>query len=454
MNVLKFGGTSMGDENTWRRVLDIINGYETPVVVVSATAHTTRQLLAAADKALENLEQARQISHSIKNRHHQLIDQFLNDSHHPQKADIQQSCTNRINKIIEILDKRLQDIASTKKISPKNKDAIASLGEQLSAYLLARCGKAYGLKTRWVDVRQIIKTDSNFGQANPDFQQITQSINLLHKEIKHGTVPVLGGFYGENYKGEITTLGFEGSDYTASLLGAALQAKAIEIWTDVSGIYTCDPNVVQHSRPISQLSFQEATEMAYFGAKVLHPCTMKPAAAADIPIIVKNIFEADHPGTKIHNQQTRNGWAKAITYLSDITILTITSNGSMKGYQFLAQVFKRLHENGISVNAVTTTEASVSVALQANFNMQILQQDFEDIGSVNRNPTQGLISLIGCRFDTAESINQYIFSAIPEAKPSLISYSKTKQNLCIAVSETELIPAVCRIHDSLFGEGG
>ena len=358
-----------------------------------------------------------------------------------------------IDHCFDVLNALLQKITEKRSLSPKTKDAIASIGEQLSAHLFTHCGHAYGLKTQWIDARSIIKTDADFGKANPDQTKIARNVFNIQQAVNDGFVPIIGGFYGENYKGEITTLGFEGSDYTASLLAAALQAQAIEIWTDVSGIYTCDPGIVKEARSIPELSFQEATELAYFGAKVLHPSTMKPAAAKNIPVFVKNIFDAGHPGNKIHGEKKEDGRAKAITYLNDITILTITSNGSLMGHRFLALVFSLLDTHHISVNAVTTTEASVSVALQANFNMQILQQDFEDIGTVNRNPNQGLISLIGCIFETAESINQYIFSAIPEAKPSLISYSKTKQNLSIAVSETELIPAVCRIHDSLFGEG-
>lgn len=440
----------MGDENTWRIVLDIISRYENPVIVVSATARTTRQLVAAGELATDDINQALEISRSIKERHHKLVQAFLEDTDHQEKEVFQKACSNRIDDCISTLDNLLQAIAQKKSLFLKDKDAIASFGEQLSAYLFAQCGMAYGFKTRWIDARKIIKTDSDFGQANPDSEKITHHSKIIQKSIVNGFIPVLGGFYGENKEGQVTTLGFEGSDYTASLIGAAIRAKTIEIWTDVSGIYTCDPNVVQHAQSIPELSFQEATEMAYFGAKVLHPSTMKPAAAARIPVLVKNIFDSDQPGTKIHTKQATNGIAKAIAYLKDITILTITSNGLLKGHHFLGEVFKYLDQHHITVNAVTTTEASVSVALKSEIDVEEIQQQYKEIGTVNSNKHQGLISLIGCDFSNSQSVNSHIFSAIPDVTPSLISYSKRKQNLNIAVPEMVLIPAVCNIHDRIF----
>lgn len=449
MIVLKFGGTSMGNEHTWRTVLDIINTYRNPVVVVSATARTTRQLIAAGKAARDDLDNALSISKAIAERHETLIDNFLAKTNR-EHDEIAASCKFWIVERIQELDDLLQQIAVQKTFSLQIKDTVASIGEQLSAYLFARCGRAYGLKTQWIDARSIIKTDSDFGQADPNYTRIKQNASTLKTASAQNQIPILGGFYGEDEQQQITTLGFEGSDYTASLLGAALQAEAVEIWTDVSGIYTCDPNVVLGARPIPELSFQEATELAYFGAKVLHPSTMKPVAAAEIPVFVKNIFEADHPGTKIHHQQNGSGWAKALTYLQDIIILTVTSKGECSGHQFLARFFNELHNSHIPVNAVTTTEASVSVALLADAVTEELCHKFGQIGMVTKEIDQGLISLVGCEFEKAGDIRQTIYSAIAEDTPTLISYSKTKQNFNIALPKTQLIPAVCRIHDALF----
>lgn len=450
MIVLKFGGTSMGDEHTWRTVLDIISTYQHPVVVVSATARTTRQLIAAGHAARDDLDNARLISHSIAQRHRQLITNFLDDAHHPNRDKIAATCHQWITDRVEFMDVLLQHISDEKNLSLQIKDALASIGEQLSAYLFAQCGQAYGLETQWVDARKVIKTDSDFGQANPLTQKISRQAKQLMKLSRDNILPVMGGFYGENEEGNITTLGFEGSDYTASLVGAATRAEAIEIWTDVSGIYTCDPHVVSHARPIPELSFQEATELAYFGAKVLHPATMKPVASAHIPVYVKNIFDPDHPGTKIHHKKNEQRWAKAITYLQDIVILTVTSAGEHSGHAFLARFFDELHRLHIPVSAVTTTEAAVSVALQAEYVDDRLSQRFGDAGSVTLQPDQSLISIVGCSFEGARAIRETMFNALQDNEPSLISYSKAKQNFNIALPKTELIPAVCRIHNILF----
>ena len=454
MVVLKFGGTSMGDEHTWRTVLDIIKSYQNPIIVVSATARTTRQLIAAGETARDDLTQALEMHNAIKQRHLSLIANFLATTASGTNNEIKSACTKWINERMQVFENLLKNIAADKIFTAHTKDAVASIGEQLSAYLFAQCGRAYGLPMQWADARNIIKTDDDFGQANPLRDEIKRHSVLLAKLSQEDKIPVMGGFYGENKQGQITTLGFEGSDYTASLIGAALQAEAVEIWTDVSGIYTCDPNVVSDARPIPHLSFQEATELAYFGAKVLHPSTMKPVAAEKIPVFVKNIFEANHPGTKIHQEQTGTAWAKAITYLHDIIILTVTSRGMLSGHQFLARCFEELHNSHIPVNAVTTTEASVSVALQADDVTEELCRTFEQVGTVTKENDQGLISLVGCNFSTARDIRQTIFTAIVDDTPALISYSKTKQNLNVAVPKTQLIPAVCRIHNTLFKKTG
>lgn len=452
MRVLKFGGTSMGDEHSWRQIMDIIDGYHEPVIIVSATARTTRQLVSAARLAVSEHGKAVDIADAIKERHTTLVKNFLAhaDPAGPLAAEIDEDCRAWIDRRIEDLRRMLQAIHRCNECTPRANDAVASIGEQLSAYLFARCGQAYGLSTTWVDAGKVIRTDASYGQAVPDREQIKHRVQPLAKAISQKYIPVMGGYYGQDEKGHTTTLGFEGSDYTASLVGSALQAEAIEIWTDVSGIYTCDPRVVAGARPIPELSFREATELAYFGAKILHPATMKPAASQQIPVYVRNIFEPDHPGTKIHGEQQANGWAKAITYMSDIVILTVTADGNREGHRFLAAVFSALDQARLPVNAVTTTEASVSVALSGNEKLEQLHHRLAQLGSVDIQQEQGLISLIGCSFEQMQTLQERVWSSIATTVPTLISYSRTKRNLNIGLDETELIPSVCAIHEMLF----
>lgn len=440
----------MGDEHTWRKVLRIIEGYDRPAVIVSATARTTRRLIAAAEAAVNNHKEAISISDTIKERHINLIHNFMD--HYPSEdagAMVERS-EEWIATCMQQLKADLETISEERSLSAKHKDAIASIGEQLSSRLLVYCASVYGLPVAWVDARNIIKTDSDFGSANPDYPKIEGAIGNMSRLIEDGKIPVMGGYYGQDAQGATTTLGFEGSDYSASLVGSFLAADAIEIWTDVSGIYTCDPRIVEDAFPIQQLSFREATEMAYFGAKVLHPATMLPAEEKGIPIMVKNIFEPNHPGTLIDKEAPYNGDVKAMTFMKEVLILTITSPHTQMGYEFLSDVFGALKTHHCPVNVVTTTEASVSVALKEEYINKSLLDMLELIGSVDRTEHAGIISLIGCRFKQTGEFGQKILSLLPASDIYMISYSKPKRNMNVVVGESSVEEAVIAIHRELF----
>lgn len=450
IRVLKFGGTSMGDEHTWRKVLDIASSYERPVIVVSATAHTTRQLLSAAEAALDSYEKALETSSQIRTRHEKLVNGFLEHYEGIDTTSAREHCLSWIDKQIADLNSHIKEIRDTQKISRATKDAVASIGEQLSSGLFAVCGQIYGLDSTFIDAREIIKTDSDFGKANPDIQQIQEAITKITSEVEQHRIPVLGGYYGENENGELTTLGFEGSDYTASLVGAALNCEAIEIWTDVSGIYTCDPRVVEEATPIPEISFREATEMAYFGARVLHPSTLKPAAEMDIPVYVRNIFEPEHPGTKIFSKADFNVPVRAVAFQDQVVIITVNAPSTLMGYQFLSNVFQILKEHHITVDLVTTTEASVSIALERPEKLNIIVDELGEIGEVTLTERQGLISLIGFGLSNVDAISDQVLGSVKGDPISLISFSLDKRNLNIILPEDHLVDTVRSIHRSLF----
>lgn len=453
MRVLKFGGTSMGDEHTWRRVLDIIKKYDRPVVIVSATARTTRRLIAAAELAPVDFGQASTIANEIKERHELLVRNFMNhfeDDGNKAITELKNQCLEWTEDRTDTLLQYLNEIAEEGELEPLMKDAVAGIGEQLSSRLFACCGSAYGLQTAWIDARNIIKTDSNFGNANPDLSLISKNSEEISRRVDDDFIPVMGGYYGEDSNGTATTLGFEGSDFSASLVGSALDAEGIEIWTDVSGIYTCDPRVVEEAYPINKLSFREATEMAYFGAKVLHPSTMNPAEEKQIPILVKNIFDPSHPGTVIQGEADTEGHAKAMTFLEDVSILTVTSPHTRMGYDFLSGVFSILKDFRTSVNVVTTTEASISLALASEHIGNDLIESLNNLGEVRKKENQGIISLIGCKFTTMEQMTGHVFQAIPETRLSMISYSSDKKNLNMVLPADLLLPSVRAVHQKLF----
>lgn len=440
----------MGDEDTWKRVIDIIKQYDQCFVIVSATARTTRHLVAAAEKArTNNVDEALEIADEIESRHRRLVSNFA-DSLSGEHTSLSGNCDTWISEIIENLKAALQSIPHSEDRIKAREDAIASTGEQLSSYLFAQCCKMAGVDARWIDATDIIRTDSDFGQANPDSTYINENLQRLETSLAKSDVPVMGGYYGEDSNGNITTLGFEGSDYTASLVGAALDAEAIEIWTDVSGIYTCDPRYVADAKPIKQLSFQEATELAYFGAKVLHPSTTKPAAAKNIPLLVKNIFEPEAPGTIISGSSVSGNDAKAITFKENGIILTVTSAQTVMGYEFLAGVFDTLRYFHMPVDAVTTTEASVSISIEDRNEITDIAQQLKSFGSVDIKKDRGIISLVGCRKEETSDLIKKVISPLEGKTIDLLSYSRKKGNLNLVVDRQDTIPVVQQIHRLLF----
>jgi aspartate kinase len=446
MRILKFGGTSMSDANTWKQVIDIIAQYKSPFVVVSATARTTRKLIKAATAALDDIEEARRIAADIKQRHEKLTAEFLNN--YQGKEYLIKNSNAWIEKQIEELNTQLDAINNEQELAKQKKDSVASIGEKLSSYLFAQCASAAGLTTQWVNATDIIRTDSEFGQANPDEEYIGSQAVSLKELITKDKNPVMGGYYGMDKNGHTTTLGFEGSDYSASLIGAALDAEAIEIWTDVSGIFTCDPRFVPDAKPIPQLSFQEATELAYFGAKVLHPSTTKPASKKKIPVWVKNIFEPDEPGTCISTESSNRESVKAITYKENCTIVTVTSSQTVMGYEFLAGVFDILRWHHLAVDVVTTTEASVSIGIENGSNLDNAIEKLSSYGSVDVLNNQGIISLVGCRKE--KSLITDILSEVKNVPKNLISYSHSKGNLNLVINKDKVLTVVKQIHQKLF----
>lgn len=450
IHILKFGGTSMNNHHTWKNVLEIIKSYEQPVVVVSATARTTRRLLEAGTlTAAGKTSEASAISADIRQRHIDIIEFFLDENPHPKNELIRKSCLKKIEEITGKLNKLLQYIGKHKSFSPQMKDAVASLGEQLSSYLLAQCGLALNMQTQHVEARKLIKTDAQYGSASPNLPLIIQKCGSLETVMKSGFIPIIGGFYGEAPNGTVTTLGFEGSDYTASLLGHALNASAIEIWTDVSGIYSCDPRVIAKAKPIAELSYEEATEMAWYGAKVLHPATLKPARGKDIPVKVKNIFDPGAAGTVISARASGNDRVLAMAIKTETALLTIHAGETLMGTAFLSRVFALLQKHLVPVDAIQTTEASITLALAETLAGEALLSDLQQTGETKLSGGKAIISLIGCRIPAAQQLTETVFRAA--ATVDLISFSHEKKLLSLVLDEQFVTDTAKNIYDSVFG---
>jgi aspartate kinase len=451
INVLKFGGTSMADHQTWKKVLQIISGYENPLVVVSATARTTRQLVQAGTLAADGkLDEALKISEGIKERHHTIVKEFLAENPHEKNKLIEESCFKNTDAKIGKLNKLLDYTHQQGKLSPQMKDAISSTGEQISSYLLAQCGLALNLLTQHIEARKIIKTDAEYGKANPNKLLISQKCGSLETVLESGFTPIIGGFYGEAPDKTITTLGFEGSDYTASLIGGAIQAETIEIWTDVSGVFTSDPRYIPEAKPLKEISYFDATEMAYFGAKVLHPSTLKPAQEKNIPVLVKNMFEPEAPGTTILRNSSYNRDVLAMSFKKNMAIITVSAYETLMGFSFLTKVFSVLEKYRLAVDAVNTTEASVTIALSEEDLPKELTNDFIETGNVSIEKEKGIITLIGCALQTSDSLTEKVFNAIGDTNIDMISFTKEKRIFNLVLDEKQIIDAARLIHKKLF----
>jgi aspartate kinase len=451
INVLKFGGTSMADHKTWKQALEIIKNYEYPVVVVSATAQTTQQLLEAAQLASNGkLEDAFEFSKSIQNRHNEIVSEFLSENPHAKHNLIKDSCEKHTASKISKLNKLLTYTERQADLSPQMQDAILAIGEQISSYLLAQCGLSLDMMTQHIEARKLIKTDEEYGRANPNLMLINQHCGSLETVLESGFTPIIGGFYGETKDKTVTTLGFEGSDYTASLIGGAIGAETIEIWSDVSGIYTGDPRCIPEARPLKEMSYYDATEMAYFGAKVLHPSTLKPAQERNIPVLVKNSFKPEDAGTRIVRESDHDLEVLSLSFKKQLATITVNAYETVMGYSFLTKVFSILGKHRLAVDAVNTTEASVTIALSDNKYLDELSKEFVEVGTVNIKKGKGLLTLIGCSIHSADILTEKIFSALGSTKIDMISFSKEKRILNLVLNDDELVEAAKKVHSKLF----
>lgn len=441
----------MNDHQTWKQVLDIIKKYEYPVVVVSATARTTRQLIEAAKlSASGKMDEASEIADDIHKRHVELVNSFLIENDHPKHQLIKESCEKKVEEKISHLLKLLQYIQKKGALSAPMQDSVAAIGEQISSYVFAQCGLATDQLTQHIDAKKIIKTNAEYGSANPNRALINQKSGSLETILENGFTPIIGGFYGEAPDGTTTTLGFEGSDYTASLIGGALHASAIEIWTDVSGVYTGDPRFIDSASPISELTYFDATEMAYFGAKVLHPSTLKPAQERNIPVFVKNMFKPEEPGTKIVRESHLQKEFLALSFKKEMALVTVSAYETVMGYSFLTKVFGVLETFRLAVDAVNTTEASVTIALSESEKLEDLSKELIEVGTVELETQKGLISLIGCKPSQMDVLSNKVFDVMGSVNLDMITYTKEKRILSFVVDDSLTEEMSRLIHRSVF----
>ncbi len=445
--IMKFGGTSVEDIEAFRNVARIVKSASAQpiVVVVSAIGGFTDALLASVERA--NDGDARAATRSLEQgfeRHAVIARQLLGNE-------------ARVTFESEIADARRQMrqlhkiIAAHPVTSPPLRDEIVASGELLASQLLAAVLRENGIAARYVDARRMIKTDESYGGATPLAETATATQAALSPLIDAGEIPVVGGFIASTAKGATTTLGCGGSDFSAAIIGAALDAREIQIWTDVSGVLTADPRVVPAARTIPVLSYQEAAELAYFGAKVLHPKTIQPAMDRKIPVRVCNSRAPHEAGTQIVSEsEAAPQTIKAIAHKSGITTVQITSARMLGAHGFLRALFEVFGSHQTAVDVVTTSEVSVSLSIDDASALPELIPDLEQLGAVEIEEHRTIVSVIGEGLRGTPGIAARVFSTISDINVSMISVGASSVNLTFMVDDTRAQETIVRLHRAYF----
>jgi aspartate kinase len=448
--VVKFGGTSVADAEAIQRAASIVKSRRErrPIVVVSALAGVTNALLALAEQSARGqLIGAIRSVESLRERHMQQAELLLGGS--PECVEV----CGEMSALIDELAHLTEALNTLGDATPRSLDAIASYGEQLSSLLVVAAFKRCGLTAEHVDARDVVITDGNFTRAEPDVDAIAEaSLRVLAPIARDGRVAVLGGFIGSTPQGLTTTLGRGGSDYTAALLGAALQAEAIEIWTDVDGMLTADPRVVEGALLLDRVGFDEASELASFGAKVLHPMTIYPAVRLGIPVYVLNSRRPEGKGTLITFEAPRRP-VTAIAGKSGVTLIRLRTPRMLLTEGFMRTTFDVFHRHRISVDVVATSEVSVSLTIDEASRLDDLLPDLRELGDVAIEHNRGIIAVVGAELSAGGEHMARALRALRQIPVQMLSLSATGINLTMVVDGEQVPSVMRRLHDEFFSSG-
>jgi aspartate kinase len=450
---MKFGGTSVEGATAFKNAAGIVFDRQAlrPVVVVSAMSGFTDALLDSFKQTLAGEADAAASLEKHFDRHRRVAEALLRNENARMNALIDQS-RDEIRALLSIVAEEIRADGGDRKRRKFFEDAVVSFGERMSAALLAAVLSENGVVSRAVDARECITTDDDHGCATPLMAEtFGNTRSKLRPLVESGCVPVLGGFIGSTIDGATTTLGRGGSDYTAALVGAALDANEIQIWTDVPGVLTADPRLVAHARTVPHLSFEEAAELAYFGAKVLHPKTLHPAIERGIPVRICNSRAQEGGSTIVVGESKKSPQTvKAIAHKTGVTTVQVTSTRMLGAYGFLRALFEVFAEHKTAVDVVTTSEVSVSLSLDDTTSLAEIVAKLETLGSVTIEEKRAILCVVGEGLRTTPGIAARIFSTISDINVSLISQGASRINLTFAVAEDRVRETVARLHKEFF----
>jgi aspartate kinase len=449
MIVMKFGGTSVESAAAIERVASIVKARadRKPVVVVSAMGKTTNKLLALASAAIA----------SKREEYIRLI-QDLRDSHSrearlivplSERAELDRMLDDEFQELTELV----KGLAVLGELTPRSIDAISSYGERLSSYIVTLAFRRFGIPAEHLDSRRVIVTDRRHTQAAPLYPETYKRLAATIPPLARDKIVVMGGFIASTEDGVTSTLGRGGSDFTASIVGAGIGAEEIQIWTDVDGMLTADPNLVPGAHRVKAISFAEAAELAYFGAKVLHPATVLPAIEKNIPVLILNSRRPQVPGTRIVPERVpcRNA-VKSIACKRKITLVNVHSTRMLMAHGFLKKIFEIFDRYETPVDMVATSEVSVSLTIDNTARIESICAELRQFSEVALEENQAIVCLVGDNLRHTPGLAMRVFASLGDVNIRMISQGASLLNLSFVIAEKDLARAVTALHADLFAE--
>jgi aspartate kinase len=451
MVVQKFGGTSVADPEAIRRLIEIVRAARTrdargPAVVVSAMSRVTDGLLGVAESAgASHVAEALSRTQLIRERHLVTARELVSGA-------ALDPLLSQINAELDALSDVVKALAVLREVSPRTLDVVAAVGELLSSRIVAAALTSAGVPADWVDARQAIVTNSEHTRATPLGKETNERLrSIVGPILDNGRVAVLGGFVGATLAGHTTTLGRGGSDYSGALVGAGVNASEIQIWTDVDGMLSADPRVIKSAKLVDHLSFAEAAELAYFGAKVLHPSTILPAVERNIPVRILNSWKPAAPGTLITGagSSTRTGLT-GLASKREVTVIDITSTRMLAAYGFLRQVFEVFERFTTAVDMVTTSEVSVSVTVDDVRHLGEIEEALSEFASVSVERNMSLLCAVGDVLQHEPEMAARVVGVFEEVPLRMISQAASRRNITVVLRQGDLPHAMERLHEEFF----
>ncbi len=449
MVIMKFGGTSVGSVDAIKRVASIIESRkeQQPVVVVSAVGKVTDKLVdLAAFATQKDTAKVEEILDGIQKLHEEMLANL---------GLLDMGFDRVLNESLDALRDICSTMARTGRIVKHLDDDLLSYGEYLSSNMLVCYLDNYVLKSQMADARDILVTDSQFGKAQPVYDKSSaRAKKVLIPLVDKGTVPVMQGFIGRDSFGRTTTLGRGGSDYSATLIGAMLGAEKVEIWSDVDGVLTADPSLVKEAKRIRLMTFQEAAELAYFGAKVLHPATLLPAVQHNIPVYVLNSMRSGDSGTLITASAAGDDGdsciVKSIAYKENLTVVTVTSTRMLMAHGFLASIFQIFNNHQTAIDLVATSEVSVSMTVDHTEKLPDITRELTHFADVDVVTGRAIVCLVGERMKITAGMPGEIFALLKDTNIYLISQGASDINISFVIDDTDLPHVIEVLHSHFF----